>query len=322
VQLNVHTKNFKVMEESGVTESESCETTTTLDPATGLIETTTTPVVDKKSDEEKQTSTGENGQVEATAETASEEAPTATDDKLDETDSSVNITLQIEDTNPNLAEAESSKDAEKVFVDEKMEYVEFIDEADVAEGQETLVVIPTDKAAKQVIVQTDEGEQTVMMQEVTDENGQIYLVPASEEMIILQEEESSSTSTAKTNSIKKPREDVLPEPVIKAVPSHILGRRIDNPAVDPFRNGKVPPKPRLGVKIPYRNLTSQIVSKQDITNEIVNRGRQKFLNENKKTFAGLQAQLAKKMAPKEKISNNTELMAILTGEEEKNPAAR
>lgn len=40
-------------------------------------------------------------------------------------------------------------------------------------------------------------------------------------------------------------------------------------------NGRVPPKPRLGVKIPYRNLTSQIVSKQEIEQVILDRARAK-----------------------------------------------
>lgn len=55
------------------------------------------------------------------------------------------------------------------------------------------------------------------------------------------------------------------------VPCHVLGRNIDNPQEDLVSNGRTPPKPRLGVKVPYRNLTSQIVSRQDIANEIIER---------------------------------------------------
>lgn len=55
-----------------------------------------------------------------------------------------------------------------------------------------------------------------------------------------------------------------------AIPPHILGHAFE--VDDEVRNGKVR-KPRLGVKIPYRNLTSQIVSKQDIADEIMERSR-------------------------------------------------
>ncbi|KAB0792204.1 hypothetical protein PPYR_14163 [Photinus pyralis] len=54
------------------------------------------------------------------------------------------------------------------------------------------------------------------------------------------------------------------------IPPHILGHSLE--VDDEIRNGKVR-KPRLGVKIPYRNLTSQIVSKQEIAEEIMERSR-------------------------------------------------
>lgn len=56
---------------------------------------------------------------------------------------------------------------------------------------------------------------------------------------------------------------------VSDVPCHVLGRNIDNPTEDLISNGRTPPKPRLGVKVPYRFLTSQIVSKQDLADELL-----------------------------------------------------
>ncbi|XP_025832830.1 E3 ubiquitin-protein ligase RBBP6 isoform X2 [Agrilus planipennis] len=61
----------------------------------------------------------------------------------------------------------------------------------------------------------------------------------------------------------------------KKIPCHVLGRNVVNPSIDLARKGRMPPKPRLGVKIPYRNLTSQIVSKDEIAEEIMERSRQR-----------------------------------------------
>lgn len=57
------------------------------------------------------------------------------------------------------------------------------------------------------------------------------------------------------------------------IPCHVLGRNIKNPLEDTVRKGRVLMKPRLGVKIPYRNLTSQIVSKKEIEEELLERSR-------------------------------------------------
>ncbi|KAL3285125.1 hypothetical protein HHI36_019249 [Cryptolaemus montrouzieri] len=58
------------------------------------------------------------------------------------------------------------------------------------------------------------------------------------------------------------------------IPLHILGHNIDKP-VQEVPNGKPILKPRLGVKIPYRNLSSQIVSNTELQQQIVERARQK-----------------------------------------------
>lgn len=124
------------------------------------------------------------------------------------------------------------------------------------------------------------------------------------------------------------------------IPTHVLGRNIINPASDHFRGGKLPPKPRLGVKVPYRNLTSQIVSKQEIENEIMKRQHQKNINAeagSSNLFARkLTQRLAKKIIPSQneqtsktnnnqdvnrnneetpKIDENLDLLAILEGDD-------
>lgn len=58
------------------------------------------------------------------------------------------------------------------------------------------------------------------------------------------------------------------------VPMHVIGTNVAKP-LENVPNGKAVPKPRLGVKVPYRNLTSQIVSKDEIEQEVFERSRQK-----------------------------------------------
>lgn len=81
------------------------------------------------------------------------------------------------------------------------------------------------------------------------------------------------------------------------IPMHVLGHDINKP-LEPVVNGRAIPKPRLGVKVPYRNLTSQIVSKAEIEKEIMERGRLKMEQSKDQTFArSLTQRLARKIAP-------------------------
>lgn len=123
-----------------------------------------------------------------------------------------------------------------------------------------------------------------------------------------------------------------------------MGRDITKPSEGVSNGGRVMPKPRLGVKVPYRNLTSQIVSKQDIENEIMERFKikqeQSTPNSADLLFARkLTQRLAKKLGPTDKtaasekgageksptpsasktakntdIKNNSDLIAILEGD--------
>ncbi|KAL1516889.1 hypothetical protein ABEB36_000726 [Hypothenemus hampei] len=80
------------------------------------------------------------------------------------------------------------------------------------------------------------------------------------------------------------------------IPLHILGHDVNKP-IENSVNGKTP-KPRLGVKVPYRNLTSQIVSKAEIEKEIIERGKKKQEEKQDILFARqLTSRLAQKIAP-------------------------
>ncbi|XP_017781513.1 PREDICTED: golgin subfamily B member 1 [Nicrophorus vespilloides] len=197
--------------------------------------------------------------------------------------------------------------------EELEEYEEITQEGTV------LVVASGEPEMKEIVVRTPDGrEGTVTVQQVTDENGQVYLVETMDNVIVM--DEDGSHHVEHVENAPRPK-----------VPSHVLGRNIENPSVDPFRNGKAPPKPRLGVKIPYRNLTSQIVSKQEITAEIMERSKRcsKQSPSGQNLFAKRLTQtLAKKLAPSKKKSvegstphiikkeqfNNSDLIAILEGD--------
>lgn len=127
------------------------------------------------------------------------------------------------------------------------------------------------------------------------------------------------------------------------IPHHVLGTNIEKPVRDLCSNGRVPPKPRLGVKIPYRNLTSQIVSKQEIEKVILDRARakqqqppaggdlfftkrltqrlaRKIIPEEKRKAAELEQQKKKEMETVEqatggvKPAQDADLLAILEGD--------
>lgn len=60
-----------------------------------------------------------------------------------------------------------------------------------------------------------------------------------------------------------------------AIPPHLMGRNVDNPTEDMIGSGRKLQKPRLGVRVPYRNLTSQIVTQDEIAQELLERSLKK-----------------------------------------------
>lgn len=90
-------------------------------------------------------------------------------------------------------------------------------------------------------------------------------------------EHNEAEETVKEQRKQEEKQQKKPAPCLEKmkIPHHVLGTNIEKPVRDLCSNGRVPPKPRLGVKIPYRNLTSQIVSKQEIEKVILDRARAK-----------------------------------------------
>lgn len=60
-----------------------------------------------------------------------------------------------------------------------------------------------------------------------------------------------------------------------SIPPHLMGRNVNNPTEDMIGSGRKLQKPRLGVRVPYRNLTSQIVTQDEIAQELLERSLRK-----------------------------------------------
>ncbi|XP_049810148.1 uncharacterized protein LOC126253090 [Schistocerca nitens] len=84
-------------------------------------------------------------------------------------------------------------------------------------------------------------------------------------------QESGSQNIANGDAATLP----LPTPNF-SIPPHLMGRNIENPAEDLVTRGRKPQKPRLGVKVPYRNLTSQIVTQDELAQELLERSLKKY----------------------------------------------
>lgn len=99
----------------------------------------------------------------------------------------------------------------------------------------------------------------------------------------LKVEEAVTTLTTLNPVLAEQIPDVVKEehnnatpPITFNIPRHLLGQDINNPIDDLIGTGRRVPKPRLGVKVPYRNLTSQIVTQDEIAQEIFERSHKKY----------------------------------------------
>lgn len=201
------------------------------------------------------------------------------------------------------------------------------------DGEEEIVVLQgyetTDDGTTIVHIGEDGG--SYYIEEMVDNPGE---VPTDEDH---QQQKTESITLKKGDQPPKKRKGRKPG---DHIPLHVLGRDISAP-VDPIPNGKSAPKPRLGVKVPYRNLTSQIVSKEDIQKEIMERSRMKEekiarskgevmfarrltqrlamkLGANKKPEIGEEPE--QEANPEEEVAkpksiSNSDLLAILAGED-------
>ena len=230
---------------------------------------------------------------------------------------------------------------------EEMEYT-VLESEDVETNEiieEHLAQTKTSKGLTEtvVIINPDESQTELTIEQIEDDDRNDDSSQDYTEAIYLVTKESESVDDP-----HKSEEVVTPKPKkqrgrkpISDIPLHVLGRDISKPTEGVSNGGRTMPKPRLGVKVPYRNLTSQIVSKQEIEKEIMERFKMK--QEQNSTSSGdllfarkLTQRLAKKLIPTDKektspkaepaeapsssvnqmseIKNNSDLIAILEGE--------
>lgn len=235
------------------------------------------------------------------------------------------------------AEPQSKTDDE---LPEKSEIEKQIEEASVVINEETIETEGQEEAPVILEPDSEDIEESVVIIEETE---------------IIDDDCSGEGTKLRKVEMKSQNEDkeIQKKPValdkIK-IPHHVLGTNIEKPVRDLCSNGRVPPKPRLGVKIPYRNLTSQIVSKQEIEQVILDRARakqqqpppggdlfftkkltqrlaRKIIPEEKKKAAEMEEQKRKELEEQKKIDaeqqeaakqkseqDNADLLAILEGD--------
>lgn len=114
-------------------------------------------------------------------------------------------------------------------------------------------------------------------------NTEINLVPFTVDdginPVPLTHDEKNTVTLKKEENNTNSHSDVAVAPAVTFnIPPHLMGRDINNPIDDLIGTGRriKVPKPRLGVKVPYRNLTSQIVTQDEIAQEIFERSHKKY----------------------------------------------
>lgn len=151
------------------------------------------------------------------------------------------------------------------------------DTMETSDVQETMVIVYEDNSSQGAV--SDEEEIYTV-----NEDGEVQEAVKKKRGSRSLEEQASGKSPRPRG--RKPKTEI---------PLHILGHNVTKP-VDSAVNGKSAPKPRLGVKVPYRNLTSQIVSKAEIEQEIMDRNKKKESKESA-VARHLSARITKKFVP-------------------------
>ncbi|KAI4471172.1 32-trans-enoyl-coa isomerase-related [Holotrichia oblita] len=255
-----------------------------------------------------------------------------------------NIVQHEEQTSPPSKSGESISIAEAISRDFDETDPEDVDKSETV-GETKTVEVSDDNVMVGVSI-NDEEHGTLT---VTNTSGEVYYVQYVDNLTVVENDigdqlnEPETVVTVVTDLDHKTQSESVRSKDKSSIPSHILGRSIDNPVIDTFRNGRVPPKPRLGVKIPYKNLTSQIVSKDEIAQEILERQKKKNAQSGQTVpemlFAKkLTQRLAKKIAPtddpisvseeivatcnRDETINNSDLLAILEGDGEDSDVKR
>ncbi|CAH1973106.1 unnamed protein product [Acanthoscelides obtectus] len=120
----------------------------------------------------------------------------------------------------------------------------------------------------------------------------------------IREEANSRLSVASSTSSQGNRRST--RRTYQDMPLHLVGHSITKPGENQL-NGKPIPKPRLGVKVPYWNLSSQMLSKAEIEKEILERSKVKQEQASSANFArSLTQRLFKKIADNDKPDGDEE----------------
>ncbi|CAH1123246.1 unnamed protein product [Ceutorhynchus assimilis] len=254
--------------------------------------------------QEAQTSSTETGQV------IVEEL--AGDEKATEAKSSA------EEITENVTQ-ENTDSGNELIIEEQLENNEDPKIKEASSGLNNIEIVFENEPTTTESLEAIEGElrapkQTVEVAEVVD--------GSKEESLVIAEETATQVAVKVEKQVKPKGRKTTP-----IVPLHIMGHDVDNHSSNVV-NGKSP-KPRPGVKVPYRNLTSQIVSKEELENVIIERGRKKQEERQEQKFSRkLTSNLASKIGPEstpkktkakdtngnQKIDNDMDLLAILEGE--------
>lgn len=198
---------------------------------------------------------------------------------------------------PNVSTVSSENlSVEGYTIAERMEVTEIQGEYTIVEGPNSLDIstnsLEESGSSNQtwVLLQNHENSEDSQLETFTEDQNEVYLSE-------MRSEAESGQSVSSQSSENKPRRGRKPT---YDIPMHVLGHDISKP-VESVPNGRALPKPRLGVKVPYRNLTSQIVSKAEIEKEVMERARLKQEQVNSRAdilFARkLTQRLARKIAP-------------------------
>lgn len=230
--------------------------------------------------------------------------------------------LTKEDVDLYETEAVIKMDTESTFDSQTLTDVVTISGSTVQSQDGTIMSLSSDTVTfTDVQMLSEEG--VVTINEISEQSEEQVVILPDEQVVLMETQEYDHPESIEVNVLEDKgdegnEEDFAvesDEPKPLNIPCHVLGRSIENPLEDPVKNGKVLLKPRLGVKIPYRNLTSQIVSKQEIAEEIMERSRLRQSTAEPPVggdvfFAKkLTQRLAKKLVPSSKPSSKSKTSA-------------
>lgn len=93
-------------------------------------------------------------------------------------------------------------------------------------------------------------EASIIIEPEKEDKEHVIIVSTEETEVAREEPQKPGTSNETSPQTTAPKKPVSLSKM--KIPHHVLGTNIEKPVRDLCSNGRVPPKPRLGVKIPYR----------------------------------------------------------------------